>query len=232
MNKKIILFVVICQFSIYNLLLPLLGGSGWASAQNIGINATGAAPAASAGLDVDFTNKGLLVPRVALTAANSNAPIGASIATSLLVYNTATAGASPNNVTPGYYWWDGAKWKRFTDNDFLTYAQTQTTFVFAATTLKSVTVTTQAGDKVLLIGQWDFSKNATASWVASEMWRGATEIAENAGYATANADGNAYCHWVDIPGAGTWTYNYRYSFGGGGFSSQYGSMFYAIILKQ
>ncbi len=28
---------------------------------------------------------------------------------SLLVYNTATAGTSPNNVTPGFYYWNGAK---------------------------------------------------------------------------------------------------------------------------
>jgi hypothetical protein len=34
------------------------------------------------------------------------------VATSLLVYNTATAGAAPNNVTPGYYYWDGVKWLR------------------------------------------------------------------------------------------------------------------------
>lgn len=200
--------------------------------QNVGINSTGAVADVSAILDVSSTNLGVLIPRVALVSANSNAPIGASIATSLLVYNTATAGVVPNNVTPGYYWWDGAKWKRFTDNDFLTYVQTATLYNVAATTLKSVTVTTQANDKVLLIGQWDFSKNATASWVASEIWRGGTELAENAGYAAANTDGNAYCHWVDIPGSGTWTYNFRYSVGAGGFSAQYGSMFYAIILKQ
>jgi hypothetical protein len=78
-------------------------------AQNIGVNATGAAPAASAGFDVDFTNKGLLIPRVALTATNAAGPIVAP-ATSLLVYNTATAGAAPNNVLPGYYYWDGAAW--------------------------------------------------------------------------------------------------------------------------
>lgn len=82
------------------------------SAQNIGINATGTAPVASAGLDVDFTNKGLLIPRVALTATNAAGPIAAP-AISLFVYNTATAGISPNNVTPGYYYWDGSNWVRF-----------------------------------------------------------------------------------------------------------------------
>ncbi len=81
-------------------------------AQNAGINDTGGAPNASAGFDIDFTNKGLLIPRVALVAANNNSPIGASIVTSLLVYNTATAGVSPNSVAAGYYYWNGTQWIR------------------------------------------------------------------------------------------------------------------------
>lgn len=91
------------------IIILILGATTALFSQNIGINATGAAPAASAGLDVNFTNKGLLIPRVALTAVNLAGPIAAP-ATSLLVYNTATAGASPNNVTPGYYYWNGTKW--------------------------------------------------------------------------------------------------------------------------
>lgn len=82
------------------------------SAQNVGINPTGNIPNASAGLDIDFSNKGLLIPRVALTARNNNAPIGGGIANSLLVYNTATNGTYPNNVYPGYYYWDGTQWQR------------------------------------------------------------------------------------------------------------------------
>jgi hypothetical protein len=78
-------------------------------AQNIGINASGSIPNYSAGLDVDFTNKGMLVPRVALTGTVDVATI-ATPAISLLVYNTATAGVAPNNVTPGYYYWSGTVW--------------------------------------------------------------------------------------------------------------------------
>ncbi len=79
-------------------------------AQNVGISAAnGFTPDASAGLDISFTNKGLLVPRVALTATNAATPITLP-ATSLLVYNTATAGTSPNNVIPGYYYWNGTAW--------------------------------------------------------------------------------------------------------------------------
>ncbi|MBI2258431.1 MAG: hypothetical protein HYU67_05985 [Flavobacteriia bacterium] len=92
-----------------------IASNGYFFSQNIGINATGATPDASAGLDVDFTNKGLLIPRVALTGTGDIVTLtGAPYITSTLVYNTATAGASPNNVTPGYYYWNGVKWVAFT----------------------------------------------------------------------------------------------------------------------
>ncbi|HEY9005045.1 MAG TPA: tail fiber domain-containing protein [Ohtaekwangia sp.] len=78
-------------------------------AQNIGINSTGAAPASSAMLDVSSTNSGVLIPRVALTATNVTTPVTSPV-TSLLVYNTATAGTAPNNVVPGYYYWNGSAW--------------------------------------------------------------------------------------------------------------------------
>jgi hypothetical protein len=74
-------------------------------------------PNAAAKLDISATNKGFLPPRVALTAANVFAPItGLSGATELataaglLVYNTNTAGSAPNNVVPGYYYWNGTAW--------------------------------------------------------------------------------------------------------------------------
>lgn len=81
-----------------------------ADAQNIGIN--NPAPDASAVLDISSTDKGLLVPRVALSATNLTAPVTAP-ATGLMVFNTATAGTLPNNVTPGYYFWSGTNWLRF-----------------------------------------------------------------------------------------------------------------------
>ncbi len=80
--------------------------------QNAGMNVTGVPAHPSAMLDVDAAptnDKGMLVPRVALTITTTNAPIGAGIVTSLLVYNTATA----NDVVPGYYYWDGTKWMPF-----------------------------------------------------------------------------------------------------------------------
>ena len=75
----------------------------------VGINSDNSAPDNSAMLDVKSTSKGLLPPRVALTAINSANPIS-NPAVGLLVYNTANAGIPPNNVTTGYYCWNGIRW--------------------------------------------------------------------------------------------------------------------------
>lgn len=70
-----------------------------------------ASPNASAQLEVNSSSKGFLPPRVTLTGTADVTTI-ASPATGLMVYNTATAGTSPANVTPGIYYYDGAKWQR------------------------------------------------------------------------------------------------------------------------
>lgn len=66
-------------------------------------------PNPSAQLDVYDSVRGLLIPRVALTAANQPAPV-TNPATGLLIFNTATAGVAPNNVVPGFYYWNGTRW--------------------------------------------------------------------------------------------------------------------------
>jgi len=81
-------------------------------AQNVGIGTN--APDASAKLDIESTDKGVLIPRLSLSATNIAAPVAAP-ATSLLVYNNATAGAGATAVTPGYYYWDGVQWVRLRD---------------------------------------------------------------------------------------------------------------------
>ena len=63
-------------------------------------------------LDVQSTDKGMLVPRVALQSVDIATPISPAPPASLLVYNTATSGVAPNNVTPGYYYWSGSSWTR------------------------------------------------------------------------------------------------------------------------
>jgi len=66
-------------------------------------------PSPSAKLEVASSNQGFLPPRIALTATNAASPV-TSPATGLLVYNTATTGTPPNNVAPGYYYWNGSAW--------------------------------------------------------------------------------------------------------------------------
>ena len=67
-------------------------------------------------LDVVSTNQGLLIPRVELTFTNVSAPVinpaSGVLANSTLIYNSATNGIFPNNVFPGFYYWDGLKWVR------------------------------------------------------------------------------------------------------------------------
>lgn len=92
------------------LALCFLGSINYAYNQNnVGIGTV--TPDASSALDIEATDQGILVPRIALLATNNNNPVAAP-ATSLLVYNTAIAGAAPNDVTPGYYFWDGTQWVR------------------------------------------------------------------------------------------------------------------------
>jgi hypothetical protein len=69
-------------------------------------------PDDAAMLDVQASDKGMLVPRVALQSADNALPISPLPPTSLLIYNTATAGVAPNYVTPGYYYWNGSGWTR------------------------------------------------------------------------------------------------------------------------
>ncbi len=59
--------------------------------------------------EMESTNKGVLFPRMALTAANSPSPLSAFVA-GMTVYNTATAGSGVNAITPGLYYSDGTKW--------------------------------------------------------------------------------------------------------------------------
>lgn len=67
----------------------------------------------NAALNVSSNNDGILVPRIALTSLTDAVTI-LTLQDSEMIYNTATAGVAPNNVTPGYYYWStvGATWVR------------------------------------------------------------------------------------------------------------------------
>jgi hypothetical protein len=77
-------------------------------------------PASGSVLDVKSTSKGFMPPRVTLTGRTDATTI-TSPTTGLMVYNTATAGTSPDNVTPGYYYNSGTtgspSWSRAMNAD-------------------------------------------------------------------------------------------------------------------
>ena len=114
-NKKINILLLILLVSLYN---------GRVNAQNntlkVGTNPT--IKEASTVMEIESTNKGLLMPRVALTGILDITTIS-NAANALIIYNTATAGTAPNEVTPGFYYWKkdivvpaNNKWMRVFDS--------------------------------------------------------------------------------------------------------------------
>lgn len=61
-------------------------------------------------LEIESTNKGLLLPRVTLTSTTASAPLSSHTA-GMSIYNTATTG----DVTPGFYYNDGTQWIKIAD---------------------------------------------------------------------------------------------------------------------
>ncbi|GGE45298.1 hypothetical protein [Psychroflexus planctonicus] len=93
MKRRLLSLVVILLFC----------NSIWAQ---VGIGTTNP----NAALDVVSSNEGLLIPRIALSATNVETLITPTV--SELVYNTNISSAGPNQVTPGFYYWDGSLWIR------------------------------------------------------------------------------------------------------------------------
>lgn len=64
-------------------------------------------------LEIESTNKGVLIPRIALTGALDVTTI-ATPAISLLIFNTSNAGStlSLDTIIPGYHYWNGTRWLR------------------------------------------------------------------------------------------------------------------------
>jgi len=82
------------------------------SAGEVGIGTT--LPSASSVLDITSTDKGVLMPRVALTGSTDITTI-VSPTNGLMVYNTGTAGLS----YVGYVYWNGSEWKSFDDKSVI-----------------------------------------------------------------------------------------------------------------
>jgi hypothetical protein len=111
------------------------------NAQNIGINGTGSVPNASALLDIDGSNQGLLIPRVALTSTTDATTITNGNVTSLFIYNTAAIA----DVVPGYHYWNGAVWEPLSSQKTDYYevdATTNVAHTVGASNVNSMVITT------------------------------------------------------------------------------------------
>ena len=94
------------HFKLIYFLLFLCFSSFSSYSQNVGISPQGSGnPNSNAGLDINYTNKGLLIPRIALASTSSASPLSAHVA-GMIVYNTVSAAG----LTPGLYYNNGAKW--------------------------------------------------------------------------------------------------------------------------
>jgi hypothetical protein len=125
-------------------------------------------PNAAAKLDVNSADKGFLPPRVALTATNAFAPVtglsgstALATAAGLLIYNTATAGTAPNNVVPGYYYWNGTMWIQIANgliidnskNSSFTLNATDNNKIFLISSSSAVSVTvSNSSPNILPVG--------------------------------------------------------------------------------
>lgn len=192
--------------------------STWCSftfAQNVGINTTGAAPAASAMLDVEATNRGFLTPR--MTSAQRTAI--AAPANGLMVYDT--------NLNCHFIYSSGV-WKSLCDVEMF-YGESTDLYNAGVVSLRTVNATVGAGDRVLIEAEFDYAKGSLTSYVALCLLRNGVQIHEIAKYSVANADNSIKMTWIDIPAAGTHTYEIRYYMGNGTMSYIYGHNLVCLV---
>lgn len=83
----------------------IIAGSFLRTSAQVSIQTDGSDPHPSAMLDVKATDKGVLLPRVALTGSADISTIN-NPQPSLLVYNTGLGGLTP----AGFYFWSGSQW--------------------------------------------------------------------------------------------------------------------------
>lgn len=213
MCKKILILLILMS---YNLLAQT------------GIGTT--SPDASAKLDVSATNKGFLPPRISLTGTLDVSTI-VNPATGLVIYNTSTAGTTPNNVLPGYYFWDGSKWNGLVSQSSLNafsgynpnYAQSNASSVTKSAVgdiVVSQSITT-SGRPIQIIATGDANPSTSGAWVQLQIYRDGVALGKKVqAESSLNNENVPFClNFIDTPTAGTYTYTVRIAaIGGGSFN--------------
>jgi len=101
MTKKIKLIIILITVIQINLI--------YGQSEGVSINTTNNSPHASAILDVQHDNKGILIPRVSLLSLTSQTTPVENPAEGLLIYND-----DSSLVPKGFYFWTGSMWNQFT----------------------------------------------------------------------------------------------------------------------
>lgn len=107
----------------------------------------------NAALEVNSTDDGLLIPRIALT--NTNTATVITPTTSELIYNTATIA----DVTPGFYFWNGTIWVRLATASNNTWTLTGNSGTTAGTNFIGTTDATGLRIKTNSIDRWNISNS-------------------------------------------------------------------------
>jgi hypothetical protein len=144
-----------------------------------------------------------------------------------VIYNTNTAGTTPNNVLPGYYYWDGAKWNGLVDQGALNsfsgyvpnYAQSNASSVTKSAVgdiVISQSITT-SGRPIQIIATGDANPTSAGAWVQLQLYRDGTAIGKKIQAESSSSNENVpYClNYIDNPTVGSYTYSVKITAGSG-----------------
>src|SRR5690606_10010268 len=118
--------------------------SAWGAYSQVGIGTL--TPDSSSQLDVTASDKGVLLPRVALESTTDVVTITNGNVNSLLVFNTNTQ----NDITPGYYYWYEDKWMRIVSKQHGAGLDTHTPNVSLTVVGSELALTDREGNEVTI----------------------------------------------------------------------------------
>ena len=162
-NKAIALLIFFFSFSIF-------------SFAQVGIGTEN--PDASAILQIESSNQGVLITRVNLSSTSDTSTI-ASPATGLLIYNTATAGFGSTAVTPGFYFYNGSTWVRLLNTGNIISNTASITANTASITSNNISISANTANLS------SYTTSITAS--ITRIGNNSTNIASNTSSITANS---------------------------------------------